>query len=59
MTAPVRAARGWLDEIEESFAGKQRMDEVLGSLRELKKQEEVWYRLYDNAKQFTVPRLTT
>lgn len=54
--APPRSARGLLDDIEENISGKQRMEEVLGAMRGLKRQEEVWFHLYENAKQFAVAK---
>src|SRR5690606_8453700 len=54
ITAPSQSRKGWHDAIEENIAGKQRMDEVLNSMRGLKQQEEVWFELYDSAKQFAV-----
>lgn len=57
ITAPVGTEQGRLDDIEESFAGKQRMDVVLGSMRGLKQQEEAWFQLYENAKQFAVAKV--
>jgi SNF2 family DNA or RNA helicase len=57
VTAPPQSERGWLEGIEGNVSVKQRMDEVLEWTRRLKRQEEVWFQLYDSAKQFAVAKV--
>lgn len=57
VTAPTQEEREWFEAIAEKLSAKQRMDDVMGAMCGLKRQEEVWFQLYDAAKKFVVTRV--